>query len=249
MSYSSALFDGAPCDLARAQDRKMARLADSLRLDATSHVLEIGCGWGGLAEYLARRSGCRVTALTISPAQADYARRRIFESGLNDWVAIELCDYRDARGTFDALVSVEMIEAVGEAWWPTYFDILRDRVREGGRVALQAITIREKFFDAYRREIDIIRRDIFPGGMLPTRSIIKALAEARGLRLVSDIAFGDSYARTLREWRESFIAAWPVIARHGFDTRFRRLWEYYLAYCEAGFATGTIDVSQLAFQR
>jgi cyclopropane-fatty-acyl-phospholipid synthase len=247
MTYSSGL--GVKDDLSTAQIRKYAAIAAAAGIRADHHVLEIGCGWGGFAEYAARHIGCRVTALTISQEQFDFARERITDAGLGDRVTIKLCDYRDETEIYDRIVSIEMFEAVGEAYWHTYFHALNARLRPGGRAALQVITIREDIFPRYRSEMDFIRHFIFPGGMLPTPKHLADLGAATGFRTVSHAAFGSDYARTCQIWRQRFEAAWETIARLGFDERFQRVWRYYLAYCEAGFSAGTIDVCHIAFEK
>lgn len=249
MTYSSALFDQGSNDLTAAQMRKYESLAQQIALAPEHHVLEIGCGWGGFAEYAAKTVGARVTGLTISPAQFDYARRRMFEAGLAEKVTIKLQDYRDETGRYDRIASIEMIEAVGEKFWPDYFRQIRDRLAPGGVAGIQAITIQERFFVHYRREIDYIRRYIFPGGMLPSPTVLRGLGEHFGIPLVAEKVFGEDYARTLAAWRERFRAAWPGLVPLGFDERFRRLWEYYLAYCEAGFLSHNIDVRQMIFAK
>ena len=249
MTYSSALFDAGSNDLAAAQLRKYQSLAQSIDLKREQSVLEIGCGWGGFAEFAAKTYDTRVVGLTISREQYDFARRRVFEAGLAEKVDIKLQDYRDERGCYDRIASIEMLEAVGEQFWPAYFAQLRDRLKPGGAAGIQTITIQERFFDNYKREIDFIRRYVFPGGMLPTPSTLKSLGERFGVPFRTERIFGEDYARTLAEWRERFRAAWPQITPLGFDERFRRLWEYYLAYCEAGFLSRNIDVRQMVFTR
>ena len=212
-------------------------------------MLEIGCGWGGFAEYAAKIYGAHVVGLTISREQHDFARRRVFEAGLADKVEIRLQDYRDERGHYDRIASIEMLEAVGEQFWPAYFRQLRDRLKAGGMAGIQTITIQDRFFANYRREIDFIRRYVFPGGMLPTPSMLRSLGQGFGVPLAAEKVFGEDYARTLAAWRERFRAAWPKLVPLGFDERFRRLWEYYLAYCEAGFLSGNIDVRQMVFTK
>ena len=248
MTYSSALFDETR-DLAAGQTRKYSALAEHTQIGPDDHVLEIGCGWGGFAEFAARDIGCRVTGLTISQEQFEFASKRIFEAGLNEKVEIRLQDYRDESGTYDCIASIEMFEAVGEEYWPTYFRQLRERLKPGGRAGLQVITIEESQFPRYRRELDFIRRYVFPGGMLPTGTIMRDLGTRFGLALSAERVFGADYALTLAQWRERFRAAWPGLMPLGFDERFRRLWEYYLAYCEAGFRAGSIDVRQMVFTR
>jgi cyclopropane-fatty-acyl-phospholipid synthase len=249
MTYSSALFSPGETDLATAQNRKYQALAEQTGIKAGDHVLEIGCGWGGFAEYAAREIGCRVTGLTISQEQFDFAQKRIADAGLSDRVTFKLQDYRDEKGTYDRIASIEMFEAVGEAFWPAYFEQLRDRLRPGGTAGLQVITIRDESFKVYRRELDFIRAYIFPGGMLPTPTIMKTLGAKFGVPLTHEHAFGLDYAATLASWRDRFRAAWPQLIPMGFDERFRRMWEYYLAYCEAGFRTGNIDVRQMVFAK
>jgi cyclopropane-fatty-acyl-phospholipid synthase len=248
MTYSAARFaDGD--DLEAAQRRKYRRLAERLGLGPDRHVLEVGCGWGGFAVTAAGEYGSRVTALTISEEQYDYATKRIADAGLADRVDVRFQDYRDVAGRFDAVASIEMFEAVGEAWWPVYFAKLKDAVRPEGLVGLQVITIDDAYFEDYRRNVDFIQRYVFPGGMLPSPAVLESTARAAGLELRERFTFGLDYARTLRLWAERFAQAWPEIRRLGFDERFRRLWSYYLAYCEAGFRAGTIDVEQTIFRR
>ncbi len=247
MTYSSAVFAPGETDLKAGQTRKYAQLAEQTQIGQQHHVLEIGCGWGGFAEYAARDIGCKVTALTISREQFEFAQKRIFEAGLNEKVEIKFQDYRDEKGTFDRIASIEMFEAVGQEYWPTYFGQLRDRLTTGGIAGLQVITIQDQLFEGYRREIDFIRRYVFPGGMLPSPRIMHAMGEKFGLSLTAEKVFGLDYATTLAHWRDSFRAAWPNMGGLGFDERFRRLWEYYLSYCEAGFRAGSIDVRQLVY--
>ena len=249
MTYSSAIFAPGDNDLASAQRRKYQRLARETGITAEHHVLEIGCGWGGFAEYAAREIGCRVTGLTISREQHDYATKRIADAGLSDRVSIVMRDYRDEQARYDRIISIEMFEAVGEAYWEIFFRKMRECLVAGGRAGLQLITIRDEAFEIYRREMDFIRAYVFPGGMLPTPQIMDNLAKRAGLPIISDQGFAPDYARTLASWRERFEDAWPRVAPLGFDERFRRLWRYYLTYCEVGFATGNIDVRQMVLAR
>ncbi len=242
MSYSSAIFPSGGETLEQAQDAKIDRIIEQLDLRGGDNVLEIGCGWGGLAEAMIRRHGCHVTGLTLSQQQLAFAQQRLAASSHNGSASLKLQDYRDVGGLFDRIVSIEMIEAVGEDHWMRYFGVLRDRLRRGGIAVLQAITIQEARFESYRRSPDFIQRYIFPGGMLLTRSAIQSHVQRAGLVLEHAEHFAASYARTLAEWAVRFDAAWPKIAELGFDTRFRHMWEYYLAYCQAGFRTGAIDV-------
>jgi cyclopropane-fatty-acyl-phospholipid synthase len=249
MTYSGALYGGCERSLADAQRAKYRAIADAIDLAPGHRLLEIGCGWGGFAAYAAAERGARVTAVTISRAQHDHARRRIEEAGLAGMVDVRLQDYRDVAGRYDRIASIEMLEAVGEAYWPTYFRALRDRLEEGGRAALQVITIADRHFAGYRRGVDYIQRTIFPGGMLPSPAALSREIAAAGLRVRSTAAFGADYARTLREWNRRFQEAWPEIEALGFDGRFKRMWEQYLHYCAAGFAAGTIDVVHVALDR
>ena len=241
MTYSSALYAHPDQTLEDAQEAKLSRVEQLLDLRGGEKVLEIGCGWGALAMRLAL-AGARVTGVTLSSEQLAFSRQRVEQQAAVGKVALELTDYRDLEGRYDRIVSIEMLEAVGEAYWPIYFKTLHDRLHEGGIVVLQVITIDETRFETYRRSADFIQRHIFPGGMLPTKGILVELSARAGLELVSTESFGQSYAATLAEWRKRFLASWPDIAEMGFSERFRRLWDYYLCYCEAGFRAETIDV-------
>jgi cyclopropane-fatty-acyl-phospholipid synthase len=240
MSYSSALYRGTET-LEQAQEQKLDRIVQLLDLRGDERILEIGCGWGALAERLVRSFGTTVLGITLSTEQLSYARTRL-ATAERERADLRLLDYRDVAGRFDRVVSIEMIEAVGERYWPTYFAKLHTCLKDGGAVVFQAITIAEDRFAAYRKRPDFIQRRIFPGGMLPTRSIIEQEAARAGLKLVDHETFGDSYAKTLAEWRARFLRAWPHIEKLGFDSRFRGIWEYYLAYCEVGFRAGAVDV-------
>jgi len=241
LAYSSGLYRTGVETLEDAQAEKNKAIIAALDLRPGHRLLEIGCGWGGLAE-LAGRAGAEVTAITVSAEQHAYASERIARAGLGDRVEIRFQDYRDTPGTFDRIASVEMIEAVGEEHWPRYFETLASRLSDDGIAVLQAITIREESFPHYRRKPDFIQRFVFPGGMLPTKTLMREHAEAVGLTCETVSTFGSSYARTLAEWRRRFEAAWPEIQALGFDERFRRLWHYYLVYCQVGFERGVIDV-------
>lgn len=249
MTYSSGLDFDRDRDLKASQVRKNAALTEALGIKPGDRVLEIGCGWGGFAEFAAGEVGAHVTGLTISEAQYTFAQERIAKAGLADKVDLKLQDYRDERGTYDHIVSIEMFEAVGEAYWPTYFNQLQQCLKPGGKAGVQVITIREDIFPRYRRELDFIRRYIFPGGMLPTPTILEQLAEKHGLSVAGAREFGYDYAQTLATWRDRFHAALGRIAPLGFDDRFKRLWTYYLSYCEAGFRAGSIDVRQMVFAK
>jgi len=245
MNYSSARFSDAAQTLEQAQEAKLDRIAEFLEVTPTQRVLEIGCGWGPLAERLIERHGCQLTGLTLSTEQLEFARARLSRRGMTENAELQLQDYRDVQGRFERIVSIEMLEAVGERYWPAYFSKLRQALTETGVAVLQAITIAEPRFADYRRQPDFIQRYIFPGGMLPTMAIIRREAARAGLRLVAHESFGASYVRTLAEWRRRFLERWPDIEALGFDLRFKRMWEYYLSYCEVGFAAGAVDVNLL----
>lgn len=247
MTYSAARFSGPDQGLEEGQRAKYARLASLMDLRRDHSVLEIGCGWGGFAEYAAREIGARVTAITISREQHAFARRRIHEAGLDERVDVRLVDYRDVDGRFDRVASIEMFEAVGEEYWADYFGALRRVLAPGGRAGLQIITIRDDLFEAYRRRPDFIQKYVFPGGMLPSEPRLAPIIGAAGLDWETTERFGQDYATTLDLWGRRFDKAWDGIAAGGrFDERFRRLWRFYLAYCEAGFRSGRTDVVQIA---
>lgn len=248
MTYSSALYGATTDTLEAAQERKLDRIVEMLALSGGEQVLEIGCGWGALAERLARE-GCRVTAITLSPSQLDHAQRRIAQAGLADRVDLRLQDYRDIAGQYDRIVSIEMIEAVGRNYWPSYFATLDRSLADGGHAVLQAITIDDTLFELYQQGTDFIQRFIFPGGCLPSVAALEREAKGAGLATIDRVDFGASYAETLKEWRRRFLQSWPQIAPLGFDEPFRKLWEFYLCYCEAGFRAGTIDVSLLTLSK
>jgi cyclopropane-fatty-acyl-phospholipid synthase len=244
MTYSSAMFEGdAHRSLAQAQGAKYARILSELRLQPGAHVLEIGCGWGGFAEAAAR-AGHRVTAVSLSDQQTAYARARIVRAGLADRVEFRLQDYRDVTGRFDGIASIEMFEAVGERYWPTYFQAVSNALKPGARAALQTITIADDRFDQYRQTSDFIQQFIFPGGMLASPSRFVGVARALGLEVDAQLSFGHDYAETLRRWLAAFDANIDAVRAQGFSQKFIRCWRFYLAYCAAGFASETTDVAQ-----
>jgi cyclopropane-fatty-acyl-phospholipid synthase len=248
-TYSGALFEHSDMTLDQAQIAKYRRLAAHLSPAAGDHILEIGCGWGGFALFAAREYGVRVTGITLSEAQLSFARKRTREAGLEDQVSFQLRDYRNVSGQYSHIVSIEMLEAVGEAYWPVYFDTLARCLAPGGRAAIQCIVIDPAAFAGYLKGADFIQSRVFPGGMLPTAPVITREAERAGLRLRNEAMFGRHYARTLKIWRQNFNAAGAQIADLGFDEHFRRLWNFYLAYCEGGFDAGRVDVGQWVFEK
>ena len=249
MTYSSGLYEQAGWTLEQAQTAKQDAVIDGLRLAGGERVLEIGCGWGALARRLAREHGCHVTGLTLSSAQLDHARGCVGDGYGRGAVDLRLQDYRDVRGSFDRIVSIEMLEAVGKAFWPTYFSTLRDRLRPGGTAVLQVITMADAPFATYQHSVDFIQRHIFPGGMIPTDGLVRSHAQAHGLVLDGFRAFGAGYAQTLNHWRERFHRAWPKLRGAEFDDRFQRKWDFYLSYCEGGFRAGLLDVGLYQLRR
>lgn len=249
MNYSSAWFEGDRThDLVEAQGAKVRRALRESGVVSGGRLLEIGCGWGALAECAAREFGASVTGVTLSAEQFAWASRRLADAGLAGDLRFQ--DYRDIDdGPFDAICSIEMFEAVGRAYWPGYFQSVHRLLKPGGKACIQTITIRDDLFDRYLRSTDFIQQYIFPGGLLPSPAAFRAEAAKAGLRVVGELAFGPDYARTLRHWRERFLAAEASVRRLGFDDRFMRIWEFYLAYCEAAFATGNTGVMQFTLQR
>ncbi len=249
MTYSSALYTDPDMTLEQAQTAKYARIADEIGLAPGKTVLEIGCGWGGFAEYAAKQRGAKVTCLTISPSQREFAIERMQRQGLSDQVELRLEDYRDHQGQYDGVASIEMFEAVGESYWPSYFAKVHDCLKPRAKAALQIITIRDDLLDSYRKRADFIQRYIFPGGMLPSETALREQVAAAHLVYDKAEYFGPDYAKTLRLWAERFEAQWPYIETLGFDDRFKRMWRFYLSYCEAGFDNGRINVGQFTLSR
>jgi cyclopropane-fatty-acyl-phospholipid synthase len=249
MTYSSAIFASGDQSLEAAQLAKYHRVADMAGVTPGSSVLEIGCGWGGFAETVARDYKANLRGITLSAEQLKYGQERLRRQGLDEFATLVFEDYRHTEGQFDHIASIEMIEAVGEDNWPSYFQTVHDRLKPGGTAAIQAITIDEADFDGYRSGPDFIQRYIFPGGMLLTKTAMQEFAGRFGLVLERVETFGQSYARTLRLWRERFLERWPVIAPLGYDELFKRKWVYYLSYCEAGFTEGMIDVGIYQYRR
>ena len=251
MTYSSAVFENESMPLSDAQIMKYRRLAEMADIKDGDHVLEIGCGWGGFAEFAARSYDIKLTCITISQEQFDFARQRMAKHGLSDRVDIQLIDYRDLKdGSFDKIISIEMFEAVGMDFWPVYFNKLSSLLKPKGKAALQVITIDDDEFDSYLATPDFIQKYIFPGGMLPSMERLDSPIQNAGMKLAKTNDYGLHYAKTLACWREEFLKKWPTIQeKQGFDKRFKNMWELYLAYCEGGFKSGMIDVKQMLLTR
>ena len=249
MTYSSALFNTSQESLEKAQIAKYASMVDQMGVQPGDHVLEIGCGWGGFAEYAAKERGLKVTGLTISKEQLEYAQKRIKRNGLSDKVNLKLQDYRDETGVYDGVASIEMFEAVGEKYWPVYFDKIKQCLKPGKQATLQIITIQDARWEVYRKSVDFIQKYIFPGGMLPSPSVLRKEVNRAGLSVQHSIEFGKSYSQTLRRWFEVFNNKWDNISAMGFDDRFRRMWNFYLTSCAATFESGNCDVTQITLQK
>jgi cyclopropane-fatty-acyl-phospholipid synthase len=250
MTYSSALFTEATGDnLQLAQAAKYAAIVEQLQLRRGDRVLEIGCGWGGFAEQAARDAGVHVTGLTLSTEQLAYARERLNKAGLADQADLQLCDYRDSIGQYDAIASIEMFEAVGERYWPSYFECLARNLKPGGRACIQTIVIADELFERYRKGTDFIQQYIFPGGMLPSPKVFERMAREHGLSVSATRRFGIDYADTLAAWRHAFHARLADVRSQGFDERFIRTWEFYLCYCEAAFRERNTDVMHFTLTR
>ena len=249
MTYSSALFSTSQESLENAQVTKYASMIDQMGVKPGDHVLEIGCGWGGFAEYAAKERGLKVTGLTISKEQLDFARKRINNNGLGDKVNLKLQDYRDETGVYDGVASIEMFEAVGEKYWPIYFNKVKQCLKPGKQATLQIITIHDARWEVYRKGVDFIQKYIFPGGMLPSPTVLRQEVAKAGLNVQHSIEFGKSYSQTLRRWFEVFNDQWDTISGMGFDDRFRRMWNFYLTSCAATFESGNCDVTQITLQK
>ncbi|MEO9575652.1 MAG: cyclopropane-fatty-acyl-phospholipid synthase family protein [Tateyamaria sp.] len=249
MTYSSALFKTGQENHEAAQIAKYASMVDQMGAQPGDHILEIGCGWGGFAEYAARERGLKVTGLTISEEQFKYAQDRIEKAGLSDLVEFKLQDYRDEVGLYDGIASIEMFEAVGQKYWPVYFDTVRERLKPGKNATLQIITVQDNRWDVYQRGVDFIQKYIFPGGMLPSPKALRAQISKAGLGIERSVEFGESYNITLRRWHETFNDKWDQIAEMGFDDRFRRMWNFYLTSCAATFESANCDVTQITIKR
>ena len=248
LTYSSAIFNDNSKNLSEAQNNKYQKLIDLIKPNNGDKVLEIGCGWGGFAEYLGKKYDVKLDCITISKKQFDYAKERIFKCGLNEKVNIEIKDYRDLNDKYNSIASIEMIEAVGQNYLEGYFKTIKNNLSEGGKVGIQAITIDDKLFDRYKNKQDFIQKYIFPGGFLPNKSSINRYVSDNGLAISSYISYADHYANTLSLWRNEFLKKWDLIKNQGFDLTFKRMWEFYLSYCEAGFKSKNIDLIQFSMQ-
>ena len=248
LTYSSAIFDERNKELSNAQNNKYQKLIDLIRPNNGDKILEIGCGWGGFAEYLGKKYDVKLDCITISKKQFEYAKKRIHECGLNEKVNIEIKDYRDLKDKYNSIASIEMIEAVGQNYLESYFKTIKNNLSDNGRAAIQAITIDDNIFDRYKTKTDFIQKYIFPGGFLPSKSIINKYVSENGLTIKSYDSYADHYSDTLAIWRNEFNKKWDLIKKQGFDLTFKRMWEFYLSYCEAGFKSKNIDLIQFSLQ-
>ena len=248
LTYSSAIFDEQNKDLSKAQNNKYQKLINLIQPNNGDKILEIGCGWGGFAEYLGKNYDVKLDCITISKKQFEYAKERIHNCGLNEKVNIEIKDYSDLKSKYNSIASIEMIEAVGQNYLESYFKTIKDNLSDGGRAAIQAITIDDSLYDRYKNKQDFIQKYIFPGGFLPNKNTINKLVSKNGLSVNSYISYADHYADTLAIWRTEFNKKWSLIKDQGFDLTFKRMWEFYLSYCEAGFKSKNIDLIQFSLQ-
>jgi len=246
LTYSSAIYEKPNDDLSNAQINKYNKLIEFIKPKAGDKVLEVGCGWGGFAEHLAKNYDIKLDCITISKKQLEFAKKRIFNAGLNEKVDIKFLDYRDVKGQYDSIASIEMIEAVGEKYLNKYFSMIKNNLKPGGIGAIQAIIIKDELFDQYRKSEDFIQKYIFPGGFLPSLQSIKDHTEKSGLQLTEYNSYGIHYSNTLKKWRENFINSWSDISKQGFDHSFKKIWNFYFSYCEAGFKSKNIDLIQFA---
>ena len=246
LTYSSAIYNKPNDDLVNAQINKYNKLIDFIKPKSGDRVLEVGCGWGGFAEHLAKNHDIKLDCITISKKQLEFAKKRIFNAGLNEKVDIKFLDYRDVKGEYDSIASIEMIEAVGEKYLNKYFSMIKNNLKSGGVGAIQAIIIKDELFDQYRKSEDFIQKYIFPGGFLPSLQSIKDHTEKSGLQLTAYNSYGIHYSNTLKKWRENFISSWSDISKQGFDQSFKKIWDFYFSYCEAGFKSKNIDLIQFS---
>ena len=248
LTYSSAIFEKQKDDLFSAQLNKYKKLTELIKPNVGNKILEIGCGWGGFAEYVCKNYDVKLDCITISKEQFEFSKKRIFENGLNEKVNIFLKDYRDVKDKYDSIASIEMIEAVGQNYLVNYFKSIKKNLSENGRAAIQAITIDDSLFDRYKTKEDFIQKYIFPGGFLPSKRKLYDLSSSNGLEIKKYESYGSHYSNTLKIWRDEFLKKWEEISKHGFDNKFKRMWHFYLSYCEAGFKSKNIDLIQFSMQ-
>ncbi len=248
LTYSSAIFEKQKDDLFSAQLNKYKKLTELIKPNVGNKILEIGCGWGGFAEYVGKNYDVKLDCITISKEQFEFSKKRIFENGLNEKVNIFLKDYRDVKDKYDSIASIEMIEAVGQNYLFNYFKSIKKNLSENGRAAIQAITIDDSLFDRYKTKEDFIQKYIFPGGFLPSKRKLYDLSSSNGLEIKKYESYGSHYSNTLKIWRDEFLKKWEEISKHGFDNKFKRMWQFYLSYCEAGFKSKNIDLIQFSMQ-
>ena len=248
LTYSSAIFEKQKDDLFSAQLNKYKKLTELIKPNVGNKILEIGCGWGGFAEYVGKNYDVKLDCITISKEQFEFSKKRIFETGLNDKVNIFLKDYRDVKDKYNSIASIEMIEAVGQNYLVNYFKSIKKNLSENGRAAIQAITIDDSLFDRYKTKEDFIQKYIFPGGFLPSKRKLYDLSSSNGLEIKKYESYGSHYSNTLKIWRDEFLKKWEEISKHGFDNKFKRMWHFYLSYCEAGFKSKNIDLIQFSMQ-
>ena len=248
LTYSSAIFEKQKDDLFSAQLNKYKKLTELIKPNVGNKILEIGCGWGGFAEYVGKNYDVKLDCITISKEQFEFSKKRIFENGLNEKVNIFLKDYRDVKDKYDSIASIEMIEAVGQNYLVNYFKSIKKNPSENGRAAIQAITIDDSLFDRYKTKEDFIQKYIFPGGFLPSKKKLYDLSSSNGLEIKKYESYGSHYSSTLKIWRDEFLKKWEEISKHGFDNKFKRMWHFYLSYCEAGFKSKNIDLIQFSMQ-
>ena len=248
LTYSSAIFEKQKDDLFSAQLNKYKKLTELIKPNVGNKILEIGCGWGGFAEYVGKNYDVKLDCITISKEQFEFSKKRIFENGLNEKVNIFLKDYRDVKNKYDSIASIEMIEAVGQNYLVNYFKSIKKNLSENGRAAIQAITIDDSLFDRYKTKEDFIQKYIFPGGFLPSKRKLYDLSSSNGLEIKKYESYGSHYSNTLKIWRDEFLKKWEEISKHGFDNKFKRMWHFYLSYCEAGFKSKNIDLIQFSMQ-
>ena len=248
LTYSSAIFEKQRDDLFSAQLNKYKKLTELIKPNVGNKILEIGCGWGGFAEYVGKNYDVKLDCITISKEQFEFSKKRIFENGLNEKVNIFLKDYREVKDKYDSIASIEMIEAVGQNYLVNYFKSIKKNLTENGKAAIQAITIDDSLFERYKTKEDFIQKYIFPGGFLPSKKKLYDLSSSNGLEIKKYVSYGSHYSSTLKIWRDEFLKKWEEISKHGFDNKFKRMWHFYLSYCEAGFKSKNIDLIQFSMQ-